>query len=212
MVAVEVTLNEWLYKAILAREVLTLNRDYFRLDGGLERRIYELARKHCGSQAEMDHRNRSSAQKERFSRSLKRFRELLKRIASSDSLPDYRMIYDPSGNKVSFYTKDAKKLTHENELMRERDLSKKGNAGRQREYAKRTARRLAEHSPRRGYRKFGDIAQNAHCGHSAVVMPVDRSRPVGGSGKTSNRLDGLEHEAGVGCPGWKENSVQTKAL
>jgi plasmid replication initiation protein len=40
-----------LYNAILAREVLTLNRDYFRLDGGLERRIYELARKHCGRQA-----------------------------------------------------------------------------------------------------------------------------------------------------------------
>ena len=51
MVAVEVTLNEWLYNAIVAREVLTLNRDYFRLDGGLERRIYELARKHCGAQA-----------------------------------------------------------------------------------------------------------------------------------------------------------------
>jgi plasmid replication initiation protein len=51
MVAVEVSLNEWLYNAILAREVLTLNRDSFRLDGGLERRIYELARKHCGSQA-----------------------------------------------------------------------------------------------------------------------------------------------------------------
>src|SRR6516162_10626654 len=51
MVAVEVTLNEWLYNAIVARKVLTLNRDYFRLDGGLERRIYELARKHCGNQA-----------------------------------------------------------------------------------------------------------------------------------------------------------------
>jgi plasmid replication initiation protein len=48
MVAVEVTLNEWLYNAVLAREVLTMNRDYFRLDGGLERRLYELARKHCG--------------------------------------------------------------------------------------------------------------------------------------------------------------------
>ena len=35
MVAVEVTLNEWLYNAILAHEVLTLNRAYFRLDGGL---------------------------------------------------------------------------------------------------------------------------------------------------------------------------------
>lgn len=48
MVAIELVLSEWLYRAILGREVLTLNRDYFRLSGGLERRLYELARKHCG--------------------------------------------------------------------------------------------------------------------------------------------------------------------
>mgnify|MGYP001308345528 CR=1 FL=1 len=44
MIAVEVTLSEWLYNAVAAREVLTLNRDYFRLGGALERRLYELAR------------------------------------------------------------------------------------------------------------------------------------------------------------------------
>ena len=43
MIAVEVALSEWLYNAIAAREVLTLNRDYFRLGGALERRLYELA-------------------------------------------------------------------------------------------------------------------------------------------------------------------------
>jgi hypothetical protein len=38
MIGVEVTLSEWLYNAIAAREVLTLNRDYFRLGGALEPR------------------------------------------------------------------------------------------------------------------------------------------------------------------------------
>jgi plasmid replication initiation protein len=51
MVAIELTLSQWLYNAVLAREVLTLNRDYFRLSSALERRLYELARKHCGHQA-----------------------------------------------------------------------------------------------------------------------------------------------------------------
>jgi Replication initiator protein A len=32
-------LNEWLFNAKMAREILTLNRDYFRLGGGLERRL-----------------------------------------------------------------------------------------------------------------------------------------------------------------------------
>jgi plasmid replication initiation protein len=50
MVGVEVKLSDWLYNAIVNFEVLTLHRDYFRLDGGLERRVYELCRKHCGHQ------------------------------------------------------------------------------------------------------------------------------------------------------------------
>ena len=40
MIGVEVTLSEWLHNAVVAREVLTLNRDYFRLGGALERRLY----------------------------------------------------------------------------------------------------------------------------------------------------------------------------
>jgi len=44
MASIELTLSEWLYNAIVATEVLTLSRDYFRLRKGLERRLYELAR------------------------------------------------------------------------------------------------------------------------------------------------------------------------
>lgn len=50
MVAVEVTLPRWLYRAVQAREVLAISRDYFRIRKPLDRRVYELARKHCGHQ------------------------------------------------------------------------------------------------------------------------------------------------------------------
>lgn len=50
MQEVELTLSDWVFNAIMAKEVLTLHRDYFRLRKPLERRIYELARKHCGAQ------------------------------------------------------------------------------------------------------------------------------------------------------------------
>jgi len=49
MVELELTMSEWLYNSILGREVLSINRDYFRLRKPLERRIYEIARKHCGN-------------------------------------------------------------------------------------------------------------------------------------------------------------------
>ena len=46
----EVQLSGWVFNAIRNEEVLTLHRDYFRLRKPIERRVYELARKHCGQQ------------------------------------------------------------------------------------------------------------------------------------------------------------------
>ena len=48
MAFIDVTLSDWLYRAVLSKEVLSINPDYFRLRGGIERRVYEIARKHCG--------------------------------------------------------------------------------------------------------------------------------------------------------------------
>jgi hypothetical protein len=48
----EVEISDWVFNAIRANEVLTLNRDYFRLRKPIERRIYEIARKHCGRKKE----------------------------------------------------------------------------------------------------------------------------------------------------------------
>lgn len=110
MVAIELTLSRWLYNAVLAREVLTLNRDYFRLGGALERRLYELARKHCGQQAKWSISMELLHKKSGSSDLLKRFRAAVKRIVLADSLPEYRMAYDADSDQVMFYTKDAKKL------------------------------------------------------------------------------------------------------
>ena len=45
-----VTISEWLYSGLMNYEVLTLDRGYFRLSKSIERRLYEIARKHCGDQ------------------------------------------------------------------------------------------------------------------------------------------------------------------
>lgn len=50
MVDVEIKLSDWVFNAVKHKEVLTLHRDYFRLRKPIERRLYELARKHCGRQ------------------------------------------------------------------------------------------------------------------------------------------------------------------
>ena len=48
----DIVLSEWVFKAVQAKEVLTLNRDYFRLGKPYERRAYEISRKHCGRKKE----------------------------------------------------------------------------------------------------------------------------------------------------------------
>jgi plasmid replication initiation protein len=110
MLAVEITLNKWLYNAVLACEVLTLNRDYFRLSGGLERRLYEIARKHCGNQAKWKIGMELLHKKSGSRATLIKFREIVKRVVAANCLPDYRLSYDAPADDVLFYTRDVQKL------------------------------------------------------------------------------------------------------
>ena len=52
MSEVQVRLSDWMFKIIQSAQVLSLSRDYFRLRKPIERRIYEIARKHCGDKAQ----------------------------------------------------------------------------------------------------------------------------------------------------------------
>ena len=47
----EIVLSRWMMAAIDGNHVLPLHRDYFRVRRPLDRRIYQIVRKHCGDQA-----------------------------------------------------------------------------------------------------------------------------------------------------------------
>lgn len=110
MIAVEVTLSEWLFNAVQAHEVLTINRDYFRLRKPLERRLYELARKHCGNQTMWSIGVDLLREKSGSKAELKEFRRSVREIIQADILPDYRMSFDQAKDQVLFYVKDTNKL------------------------------------------------------------------------------------------------------
>ncbi len=109
MQEVEITLSDWVFNAIRANEVLTLHRDYFRLRKPLERRIYELARKHCGMQAEWRISVELLQKKCGSISTDKEFRRLLMTIVrhdeSFDHVPDYRIRLE--GNIVVFRRRAA---------------------------------------------------------------------------------------------------------
>ncbi len=106
MSSVSVTLSDWLYRAVLSKSVLTLSRDYFRLRKPLERRIYELARKHCGRQkswrvsVDLLLKKSGSASPRRV------FRKMLRDMIVADHLPDYEMT-EEAGDMIRFIRRDT---------------------------------------------------------------------------------------------------------
>ncbi len=108
MIALNITLSEWFYNAILGREVLSISRDYFRLRKGIERRLYELARKHCGHQSKWKISLDLLHKKSGSSGVLREFRRMVKIIVKSQHLPDYRLHYSEKSDSVTFYTKESR--------------------------------------------------------------------------------------------------------
>lgn len=91
MASVTVVLSEWLYRAVLSKSVLTLSRDYFRLRKPLERRVYELARKHCGRQPEWKVSMATLHKKAGSAAPLRVFRAAIRRMIEAENLPDYAL-------------------------------------------------------------------------------------------------------------------------
>ena len=114
MQEVEIKLSDWVFNAIRSKEVLTLHRDYFRLRKPLERRIYELARKHCGAQKEW-RISLALLQKKCGSNSTPReFRRLVMNIVledrEHDHIPDYAISYDEQEDMVTFLNRQSVKM------------------------------------------------------------------------------------------------------
>ena len=103
MSELRVNLSDWIFNAIDAREVLTISREYFRLRKPLERRLYEIARKHCGRQSEWRISLELLKKKCGSGSTLKEFKRLVGRIAEtderSDHFPDYRIRLDEEGKR-----------------------------------------------------------------------------------------------------------------
>jgi plasmid replication initiation protein len=109
MLEIEITLSDWIFNAIREQhgDILTISRDYFRLRKPLERRLYELARKHCGTKNkewkftldELHDRTGSTSSPREFKRMLTNILE------NQDHIPDYH--YELKQSTVYIYPKSA---------------------------------------------------------------------------------------------------------
>jgi plasmid replication initiation protein len=93
MQEIDITLSDWVFDAINNNHVLTLNRQYFQLRKPIERRLYELARKHCGKQSKWDIHLDKLAKKTGSSSSTKEFKRMVSKVIKDNTeqqyIPDY---------------------------------------------------------------------------------------------------------------------------
>ena len=109
--SIEITLSEWLFNAVKRNQVLTITKDYFRLSKPLERRMYELARKHCGRQAQWRVSMKVLHKKSGSVSSLVKFRQNMKEVVNRNCIPDYCFLYEQENDLMIVFTRDTKKLT-----------------------------------------------------------------------------------------------------
>jgi len=111
MSEITIDLSDWVFNAVLGREVLTLHRGYFRLRKPLERRIYELGRKHCGKQDEWSISLELLKKKCGSASEDYEFRRLVGVICKENEqhnhIPDYALAFD--GQVIRFINRNTMK-------------------------------------------------------------------------------------------------------
>src|ERR1700761_7029004 len=94
MSELKIRLSDWVYRIIQGSEVLTLSRDYFRLRKPIDRRVYELARKHCGEQDQWKISLTLLHKKTGASSHAREFKAMIRELAKQDHLPDYQVLLE----------------------------------------------------------------------------------------------------------------------
>lgn len=111
----EMTISDWLYRAAIASDILTLHPDYFSLGQALERRLYELGRKHCGQQPWFSIGLPLLQEKAGSSQEARYFKQEIKALLKLDRLPDYKLALDETTkpNQLVYLSRDSRKLLTE---------------------------------------------------------------------------------------------------
>ena len=102
---VVIQLPGWLYRSIESDEVLSISNQYFRLKKPIDRRIYEIARKHCGNQQLWKISLERLHQKTGASMTIRKFRLAIQSLVKVNVLPGYIIQYERTSDMVTFLQK-----------------------------------------------------------------------------------------------------------
>ena len=97
-----VTLSDIVFNAIVSNQGMTLNSDYFRLRKPLERRMYELAVRHCSQQPNWGIQVESLLKLSGSQSAEKQFRQMIAHLIQANRLPEFLVAYDGVTDIVTF--------------------------------------------------------------------------------------------------------------
>jgi plasmid replication initiation protein len=94
----ELELSRWVYEGVLEQGgVLAIEPAYFAIEGGLERALYRIARKHVGQQEEFRIGLETLYTKTGSDAGIREFRRMMKRIVERSRLPSYSIALNEGG-------------------------------------------------------------------------------------------------------------------
>lgn len=99
---VEVVLPNWLFEALEKKQILKISIDYFRIRKAIDRRIYEIARKHCGNQYDCEISLEKLHLKTGSTASKAEFKRSIKKLSKENNLPDYEVIFNNEREVITF--------------------------------------------------------------------------------------------------------------
>lgn len=109
---VRLKLSDFTKRAIQSSEILTISPVYFQLRSPIDRRLYELARKHLGNEGDKWHIKLPNLQDKVGSNApLKKFRFVIKQAIKDDNIPDYVMSIDKNDLVAFRRRKERKKIS-----------------------------------------------------------------------------------------------------
>ena len=88
---VSITPADWIIRAIESNEILSISSDYFKIRKPLERRLYEIARKHCGYQKKWQIVLEKLQLKTGSKTEIKVFRHQVRQIIKTNKTPSYKI-------------------------------------------------------------------------------------------------------------------------
>lgn len=115
---IEITLPDWLYQRIKKTKVLKINPHYFRIRKAIYRRLYEIAKKHCGNQDEFIISFKKLYLKSGSIAHLNKFKFNIRQLEKTNDLPDYVITYDKKTDNVIFNNRGRKNNIKKNAVKK----------------------------------------------------------------------------------------------